>query len=134
MSFCPNSARSFNFVPSSRLRYFPRDLSENRMRLGLEIVDITRANWPKAKPLFIRISASDWYPEGEKNDQGEYISWGLEQSKVSSEGLLRQTWSLGEILTGASQLVESDFPQRSRKAWCGPPRCLVGRTHAKAKD
>lgn len=54
------------------------------MRLGLEIVDITRANWPKDKPLFIRISASDWYPEGEKNDQGEYISWGLEQSKVSS--------------------------------------------------
>ncbi|GAA5964752.1 hypothetical protein JCM3765_002543 [Sporobolomyces pararoseus] len=55
---------------------------ENRMRLPLEIVEITRANWPKEKPLFIRISASDWYPEGEKNEQGEFISWGLEQSKV----------------------------------------------------
>ncbi|GAA6011472.1 hypothetical protein JCM11491_002798 [Sporobolomyces phaffii] len=55
---------------------------ENRMRLPLEIVDITRANWPKDKALFIRISASDWYPEGEKNDEGEWISWGIEQSKV----------------------------------------------------
>ena len=57
--------------------------SENRMRLPLEIVDIVRENWPQDKPLFIRISASDWYPDGEKNDQGEYISWGIEQSKVS---------------------------------------------------
>ncbi|GAA5894678.1 NADH:flavin oxidoreductase/NADH oxidase [Sporobolomyces salmoneus] len=55
---------------------------ENRMRLPLEIVDITRANWPKDKALFVRLSASDWYPDGEKNEQGEYISWGIEQSKV----------------------------------------------------
>ncbi|GAA5924031.1 NADH:flavin oxidoreductase/NADH oxidase [Sporobolomyces koalae] len=55
---------------------------ENRMRLPLEIVDVVRANWPKSKPLFIRISASDWYPEGEKNEQGEWISWGIEQSKI----------------------------------------------------
>jgi 2,4-dienoyl-CoA reductase-like NADH-dependent reductase (Old Yellow Enzyme family) len=53
------------------------------MRLPLEIVELTRSVWPKEKPLFIRISASDWYPEGEKNDQGEWISWGIEQSKVS---------------------------------------------------
>ncbi|GAA5853910.1 hypothetical protein JCM5353_008653 [Sporobolomyces roseus] len=55
---------------------------ENRMRLPLEIVDIVRENWPQHKPLFVRISASDWYPDGEKNEQGEYISWGIEQSKI----------------------------------------------------
>jgi hypothetical protein len=86
--------RQIRWLPVSRLLLSPHRfarqsltpsfvVSENRMRLPLEIVDITRANWPKDKPLFIRISASDWYPEGEKDDRGEFISWGIEQSKVS---------------------------------------------------
>lgn len=52
------------------------------MRLALEIVEITRATLPADKPVFMRISATDNHIHGEKNEQGEYISWGLEQSKV----------------------------------------------------
>lgn len=33
---------------------------ENRMRLCLEVVDAVRRVWPEAKPLFVRISATDW--------------------------------------------------------------------------
>lgn len=67
--------RSLNFVPSRRR-------SENRLRLVLEIIEISRSSLSSEKPLFIRISATDNHINGEKNEKGEYISWGLEQSKV----------------------------------------------------
>jgi anthraniloyl-CoA monooxygenase len=36
----------------------------NRMRYPLEIVTRVRAEWPRAKPLSVRISATDWAPGG----------------------------------------------------------------------
>ncbi len=38
---------------------------ENRARFGLEVVDAVRAVWPQELPLFFRVSATDWLPEGE---------------------------------------------------------------------
>jgi 2,4-dienoyl-CoA reductase-like NADH-dependent reductase (Old Yellow Enzyme family) len=37
---------------------------ENRTRFALEVVDAVREVWPQDKPLFFRISATDWLPEG----------------------------------------------------------------------
>ncbi|MFD9076315.1 NADH:flavin oxidoreductase/NADH oxidase, partial [Streptomyces lasiicapitis] len=37
---------------------------ENRVRFPLEVVDAVRAVWPEDKPLFFRISATDWLEEG----------------------------------------------------------------------
>lgn len=37
---------------------------ENRTRFALEVVDAVRAVWPEGKPLFFRISATDWLEEG----------------------------------------------------------------------
>ncbi|UOQ54010.1 NADPH dehydrogenase NamA [Hymenobacter cellulosivorans] len=37
---------------------------ENRCRLLLQIVDVTRAEWPAEYPLFVRISATDWTEGG----------------------------------------------------------------------
>ncbi|UVC11285.1 NADH:flavin oxidoreductase/NADH oxidase [Rhizobium sp. TH2] len=37
---------------------------DNRMRLLLELTEEVRAAWPRAKPLFVRISASDNHPDG----------------------------------------------------------------------
>lgn len=37
---------------------------ENRTRFALEVVDAVRAVWPDDKPLFFRISATDWLEEG----------------------------------------------------------------------
>ncbi|MEU7580938.1 NADH:flavin oxidoreductase/NADH oxidase [Streptomyces sp. NPDC041068] len=36
---------------------------ENRTRFALEVVDAVRAVWPDDKPLFFRISATDWLEE-----------------------------------------------------------------------
>jgi len=45
---------------------------ENRMRYPLEVIDAVRAVWPDAKPLLLRISATDWVDGG----------WDVEQSVV----------------------------------------------------
>ena len=37
---------------------------ENRMRFPLEVFDAVRANWPRHKPVSVRISATDWVPHG----------------------------------------------------------------------
>jgi 2,4-dienoyl-CoA reductase-like NADH-dependent reductase (Old Yellow Enzyme family) len=43
---------------------------DNRIRLCLEIVDAVRTIWTEERPLFVRISATDWVPHG----------WDIEQS------------------------------------------------------
>lgn len=43
---------------------------ENRIRFLLEVVDAVRSEWPGDKPLFVRISCTDWIEGG----------WGLEDS------------------------------------------------------
>ena len=43
---------------------------ENRIRFLLEVVDSVRSEWPEDKPLFVRISCSDWIEGG----------WDLESS------------------------------------------------------
>lgn len=49
---------------------------ENRIRLLLEITKIVRKEWPEEKPLFVRISATDWTEGG----------WAIEDSvKLSVE-------------------------------------------------
>ena len=37
---------------------------ENRIRCLLEVVDAVRSEWPEHKPLFVRISATDWIDGG----------------------------------------------------------------------
>jgi 2,4-dienoyl-CoA reductase-like NADH-dependent reductase (Old Yellow Enzyme family) len=37
---------------------------ENRMRLPLQVARAVRAAWPSGKPLFVRISTTDWAPGG----------------------------------------------------------------------
>ncbi|MFJ9118641.1 NADH:flavin oxidoreductase/NADH oxidase [Streptomyces sp. NPDC102394] len=37
---------------------------ENRTRFALEVVDAVREVWPEDKPLFFRISATDWLQDG----------------------------------------------------------------------
>lgn len=51
--------------------------AENRMRFPLEVAKRVRALWPKEKPLFARISTTDWVEGG----------WDLDQSLVLCQGL-----------------------------------------------
>lgn len=44
---------------------------ENRMRWPLEVFEAMRAAWPSAKPMNVRISATDWMPEGHDGLTGD---------------------------------------------------------------
>jgi 2,4-dienoyl-CoA reductase-like NADH-dependent reductase (Old Yellow Enzyme family) len=65
---------------------------DNRMRFVLEVFEATRATWPAAKPLGIRLSATDWIDGGWDIDQSITLCKLLKQSgcdwiDVSSGGL-----------------------------------------------
>lgn len=47
---------------------------ENRMRFPLEVFDVVKANWPKHKPISVRISATDWTPDGIQPEDGMKIA------------------------------------------------------------
>lgn len=61
---------------------------ENRIRLCLEVVTAVRAEWPEERPLFVRISATDWTEGG----------WDIEQSVE----LARRLGALGADLIDCS--------------------------------
>ncbi len=61
---------------------------ENRTRLAREVVEAVRRAWPERNPLFLRISSTDWLPNG----------WDVEQSVE----LARQVRLLGVDLVDCS--------------------------------
>jgi len=61
---------------------------ENRMRLVLEVTEAVRAVWPQDKPLVVRLSVTDWHPQG----------WQVEDSVV----LARELKALGADAIDAS--------------------------------
>jgi 2,4-dienoyl-CoA reductase-like NADH-dependent reductase (Old Yellow Enzyme family) len=70
------------------------------MRLGLELIDITCSNVPDSVPVFIRISGTDWHAAGEKDSQGNYISWGIEQSRVFLQEASKRGISMMDVSSG----------------------------------
>lgn len=66
---------------------------ENRIRFLLEVVDAVREVWPSDKPLFVRISATDWAPGGWDEEQSVKLASilkikGVDVMDISSGGLL----------------------------------------------
>jgi len=55
---------------------------ENRLRFPLEVVSACRAAWPKAKPLSVRISATDWVEGGVDGDEAVEIARALKAQGV----------------------------------------------------
>lgn len=72
------------------------------MRLVLEVSEITRKLWPQDKPVFVRISATDWDEEGEKGGDGSWRSWGLEQSTILAKELQKLDIDLLDVSTGGN--------------------------------
>lgn len=84
---------------------------ENRMRLVLELIALSRAALSPTKPLFLRISATEWHPEGEKDKQGNFISWGTEQSEVLLKEAIKLGVDLVDVSSGgndARQVIETE--------------------------
>jgi anthraniloyl-CoA monooxygenase len=50
---------------------------ENRIRFPLEVFDAVRKVWPQAKPISVRISATDWMPEGFTPDDAVIVARAL---------------------------------------------------------
>lgn len=75
---------------------------ENRMRLVLEVAQITRDIWPADKPVFVRISASEWDARGEKDEQGNWQSWGIEQSILLVKELKKVGIDLIDVSSGGN--------------------------------
>ncbi|CAE7095071.1 unnamed protein product [Rhizoctonia solani] len=71
----------------------------NRLRLALEIARAIRKVWDK--PLFFRLSATDWAKE-EKNASGEWVSWGIEQTIELSKLLSEEGVDLVDVSSGGN--------------------------------
>ncbi|KAJ7492431.1 NADH:flavin oxidoreductase 2 [Mycena latifolia] len=65
---------------------------ENRLRFPLRLLQRIREVWSD-KPLFVRISASDWAEGPEKAEDGTWLQWGIEQSNIWVDKML----SLGVV-------------------------------------
>ncbi|KAF7351864.1 putative NADPH dehydrogenase C23G7.10c [Mycena venus] len=54
---------------------------ENRLRFPTQILQRVREVWAD-KPLFVRISATDWAEGPEKSEDGAWLQWGVEQCNI----------------------------------------------------
>jgi anthraniloyl-CoA monooxygenase len=88
---------------------------ENRMRFPLEVFAAMRAAWPAAKPMLVRISASDWMPDGSGTTPEEAVemarmlkSAGCDLVDVSSGGNVAES----EIVYG--RMYQVPFAERIR--------------------
>ncbi|KAI9815932.1 MAG: hypothetical protein M1827_001924 [Pycnora praestabilis] len=78
---------------------------ENRMRLILEIVDLTRKNIPEEMPLLVRISATDWLEYDPST-----LSWDIDQAIALSQALVTRGVDLLDVSSGglvAAQKIKS---------------------------
>ncbi|CAE6463736.1 hypothetical protein ACGC1H_005364 [Rhizoctonia solani] len=75
---------------------------ENRLRLPLRIVRAVRQAWGNEKPLFYRVSASDWAEGPEQDASGEWKSWGIEQTVELAKRLHAEGVDLVDTSSGGN--------------------------------
>ena len=97
---------------------------ENRIRLLIEVVDAVRHTWPDNKPLFVRISATDWADHGWDAAQSVELAKVVKEHQVdlvdvSSGGLVPNA----KIPVGPA--FQTPFAQKIR-AESGIPTGTVG--------
>jgi 2,4-dienoyl-CoA reductase-like NADH-dependent reductase (Old Yellow Enzyme family) len=97
---------------------------ENRIRLTLEVVEAVRAHWPPDKPLFLRLSATDWVAGGWDVDDSVRLARAVTERGVdiidcSSGGLDQRQ----RIATGPGYQVP--FAERIRRE-ANVPTMAVG--------
>jgi 2,4-dienoyl-CoA reductase-like NADH-dependent reductase (Old Yellow Enzyme family) len=97
---------------------------ENRMRFPLEVYDAVRAVFPAAKPVWMRISATDWVPNG----------WDIEGTIALSKALKDRGCAAIHVTTGGVSPQQAikigpgyQVPYAQRvKAEVGLPTIAVG--------
>lgn len=73
---------------------------ENRLRFICTLVQRLREIW--SKPLFVRISATDWAEGPEKDSDGKWLQWGIEQSTILATRLQTLGVDLIDCSTGGN--------------------------------
>ena len=76
---------------------------ENRARFPLEVLAAVRAAWPKERPLSVRISASDWVPEGGMT---------IDEAVVISGWLAAAGCDIVDVSSGGNSPVSKIVPGR----------------------
>ncbi len=97
---------------------------ENRMRFPLEVYDAVRAAFPAAKPVWMRISATDWVPDG----------WDIDGTIALSKALKARGCAAIHVTTGGVSPQQAikiapgyQVPYAQRvKAEVGLPTIAVG--------
>ncbi|CAE7150458.1 unnamed protein product [Rhizoctonia solani] len=79
---------------------------ENRLRLPLQIVRAVRQAWGDDKPLFYRVSATDWAEGPEQDASGEWKSWGIEQTVELAKRLKAEGVDLIDTSSGGNWLAQ----------------------------
>ncbi|KAF7347669.1 putative NADPH dehydrogenase C23G7.10c [Mycena venus] len=79
-------------ISNTRTDQYGGSSLENRLRFPTRVLQRMREEW-KDKPLFVRISASDWAEGPEKSEDGTWLQWGIEQSILWVQKML----SLGVV-------------------------------------
>lgn len=67
---------------------------DNRVRLALEVADAVRAVWPEELPVFFRVSATDWLPDGQ--------GWSGDDTVRLAKELLAHGVDLLDVSTGGN--------------------------------
>jgi anthraniloyl-CoA monooxygenase len=97
---------------------------ENRMRFPLEVLDAMRAVWPAHKPMSVRISATDWHPDGIGADDAVAIARMLRDHGVDLVDVSAgQTSIEGRPVYG--RMFQTPFSDRIRNE-VGIPTMAVG--------
>ncbi|KIJ29362.1 hypothetical protein M422DRAFT_54214 [Sphaerobolus stellatus SS14] len=81
----------------------------NRMRFPLRIVKAVREVW-NDKPLFVRISATDWAAGGEHVCRRSLEIWGIEQSSLFAKELVELGIDFLDISSGGILYDEESPP------------------------
>ncbi|TFY70007.1 hypothetical protein EVJ58_g98 [Rhodofomes roseus] len=106
---------------------------ENRLRFPLRLISRLRAAWDK--PLFVRVSATDWAEGPEKGEDGLWKQWGIEQTKVYVGEMQKIGVDLIDCSTGGNWVHQQipvgpgyqvPFAEELKKAYPNLPVGAVG--------
>ncbi|MFM1953791.1 MAG: hypothetical protein RL187_1000, partial [Actinomycetota bacterium] len=94
---------------------------DNRIRIVLEVVDQVRSVMPESMPLFVRISATDWFEDG----------WSVQESAELSKVMEARGVDLIDVSSGGlakSQPIKlgPGYQMEFAKAISDAVTCLVG--------
>ncbi len=78
---------------------------ENRIRFPLRVVEAVREAWGD-RPLFVRLSATDWVEGPEKDSEGRWLQWGVEQTILLTGELKKLGVDLIDVSSGGNSSAQ----------------------------